>query len=306
MAWGLVGAAVGVGVGDATTENVVPALIPPAQSATRAVPGEPVGTMNVAVTSPFEPTTGVGEDVTSMIPMKDSANSILTMLYAGNPFPLTTTFDPKGPLPGDTVMVEARTLKVVPTVLPVVSEAVRLFKPAIAVSGTMISELKVPSEEIVAVRVVPENTMVAASVGTKLAPITVNLEPIWPFERVSTILALGMVQVVLRMTPALSATHTYLSPPVTAGTLQIAVSLPALSMLPTMSVAATPPNVMDAIATLPAVFGVKPRPSMMTMLWGSPLLGLIVSGGISMLPDAAPPTTGLHTKASITMRQATR
>lgn len=306
MAWGLVGATVGVGVGDAITENVVPAPIPPAQRATRAVPGKPVGTMNMAVTSPFQLTTGVGKDVTSTIPMKDLANSILAMLYAGNPFPLTTTLDPTSPLPGDTVMVEARTVKVASTVLPVVSEAVTLLETATAVLGTMISELKVPAEETAVVRVVPQNVMAADSVGTKLVPFTVNLEPIWPFDRVSLIFALGMVQVVLLVTPVLSVIATYFSPPVTAGTLQIAVSLPPLSMPPTMSVAATPPNVMDAMVTLPAVFGVKPRPSIMTMLWGSPLLGVIVGGNVAALADVAPAATGLHTKASISSRQATR
>ena len=53
---------------------------------------------------PAESDMGLGEGVTSIVPVKDEINSILTKLYAGNPVPLTATSDPGGPLPGCTPM----------------------------------------------------------------------------------------------------------------------------------------------------------------------------------------------------------
>lgn len=94
----------GVGVGGASTEKSLLALTPPAVTTMRPVSAWPTGTTKTVVTLPPRPTMGVGEGVTSTVPILDVENSILTKLYGGNPVPATSTTDPGCPLCGDTIM----------------------------------------------------------------------------------------------------------------------------------------------------------------------------------------------------------
>jgi hypothetical protein len=189
-------------------------------------------------------------------------------------------------------------------VLPVVSVAVTVLEPTVAALGTEILRLKDPSEETVVVLVVPANVTVTVSAGTKLVPATVTARPAGPVDGVNVIASVRTVQVLLLVTPLLSVIVTVLAPLVNAGTLQVAASLPPVSMLPWMAVAETPPNFMDAMVTLPPVLAVKPPPWMATALYESPLLGVIVSANVAALAGPGPGAIGRHTTTTITNSQA--